>query len=125
MLSKNEQNKLYVYQSTIFNIVIIISYILYFVMLLGLYTNSEKYLTDLQFYVQIYVCSFLLFRFNPFRKIEFNELDRKVAFSAGLFILTTSGISKFFETFLLGKKDDKSSSNKREKQNQNKNQQNS
>jgi hypothetical protein len=39
-----------------------------------------------------------MWRFNPLReKYEFTELDRKIAFSAGLFILTTTALNQYLD----------------------------
>jgi len=39
-----------------------------------------------------------MWRFNPLReKYEFTELDRKIAFSAGAFILTTTALNQYLE----------------------------
>ena len=92
--------KIYHFQNNIFNIVIAISYILYGSLALGFSINAPKYLETLDYYMKIYVSLFLLWRFNPFRKIEFTELDRKIAFSAGLFIFTTSAISNILIHYL-------------------------
>ena len=78
-------------QLKLFNLFVIISYILVVVSFLGLYDSAPKFLDSLDYYVRIYVCLFLIWRFNPLRThFEFNELDRKIAFTAGLFILTTT-----------------------------------
>jgi hypothetical protein len=38
-----------------------------------------------------------MWRFRPFKsKYEFTELDRKIAFTAGLFIFTTTALHKYF-----------------------------
>jgi hypothetical protein len=39
-------------------------------------------------------------RFNPFRKVEFTELDRKIVFSAAIFIFTTTAINSLLITYL-------------------------
>jgi len=94
MISKN---KLYYYQNLFFNIFITVSYILIFVSALG-FSTSVKYSQDLDYYVRIYICLFLLWRFNPiFPLKEFTNLDRKIAFSAGLFILTTTALNVWVE----------------------------
>jgi hypothetical protein len=37
-----------------------------------------------------------MWRFNPLRThYEFTDLDRKIAFSAGLFILTTTALNQY------------------------------
>jgi hypothetical protein len=92
MLSKS---KLYSYQDFFFNFTIAISYILIFVAALG-FSSGQRYLQEMDYYVRIYICLFLLWRFNPiFPLKEFTNLDRKIAFSAGLFILTTTALDKW------------------------------
>ena len=79
-----------------FTTFIYISYFLILMTALGFSQLAPKYLYDMDYYVKIYVCLFLIFRFNPFRnRVEFTELDRKIAFSAGLFVLTTTFIAKY------------------------------
>jgi len=53
------------------------------------------YYHTIDYYVKIYICLFLLVRFNPFQTIKFNELDRQIAFSAGLVILTTTLLNTY------------------------------
>ena len=83
-------------QERFFDIFITVSYILIFVSFLGLSSSAPQYLDNLDYYVRIYICLFLLWRFNPFRKLDkFTNLDRRIAFSAGLFILTTTALNKY------------------------------
>jgi hypothetical protein len=91
-------------QNHLFTFTIIISYILIFFSALGLSTAAPKYLKILDYYLRIYICLFLIIRFNPYKKYfpmfyksndKFNDLDRKIAFSAGLFILTTSIMNNY------------------------------
>ena len=64
----------------------------------GLYETRPKFLQSLDYYVRIYVCLFLIWRFNPLRShYEFTDLDRKIAFTAGLFILTTTALNQYVE----------------------------
>ena len=89
-------HKLHKFQENIFDFTFLIIYILYFAIALGLSATAPKYLSFLDYYVKIYVSLFLIWRFNPFRKIHtFTNLDRKIAFSAGLFIITTTALNKY------------------------------
>ena len=81
-------------QERVFTFVIYFCYLLYFLTIFGLSRDAQEYLKYLQFFVQIYVCLFLIIRFNPFTKTKFTSLDKRVAFSAGLFIFTTSFINQ-------------------------------
>ncbi len=83
-------------QDNLFNIFIIVSYILIFVSFLGLSSSAPKYLASLDYYIRIYICLFLIWRFNPLRHVDkFTDLDRKIAFSAGMFILTTTALNNY------------------------------
>ena len=94
------QKDLYTFQSQAFSFIILLTWFLYFVILLGLSANAPQYLNDLQYYVKIYVSLFLILRFNPFRHSRFTELDAKIAFSAGMFLITTTAINQFIVTYL-------------------------
>lgn len=90
------KNTLYHFQDKLFTIFIYISYISIIVSALGLSETTPKYLQSLDYYVRIYICLFLMWRFNPLRTYyEFTELDRKIAFSAGVFILTTTALNQY------------------------------
>ena len=78
---------------------IYITYILILISILGFNDKGDEYLTILNTYMKIYVSIFLIIRFNPFTKNNFNELDRKFAFTSGMFILTTSAIAQYGEKF--------------------------
>lgn len=91
---------LYLLQKHGFSIIIYLTWFLYFAILLGLSANAPQYLDDLQYYVKMYVSLFLIVRFNPFTRVRFNELDGKIAFSAGVFLLTTTAINSLLEMYL-------------------------
>jgi len=83
-------------QERFFNTFIILSYALIFISFFGLSVSAHKYLESLNYYVRIYICLFLIWRFNPFRKVyKFTDLDSKIAFSAGLLILTTTVLNQY------------------------------
>jgi hypothetical protein len=83
-------------QEFFFNIFIFLTYFLIILSSLGLSDMVPKYIQSLDYYVRIYICLFLIWRFNPLRtQYEFTNLDRKIAFSAGLFILTTTALNQY------------------------------
>jgi hypothetical protein len=83
-------------QEIFFDWSIRITYLLIIITALGLSNSAPVYLDNFDYYVKIYVCLFLVFRFNPFRNVtHFTHLDKKIAFSAGLFILTTTFLTSF------------------------------
>jgi len=96
MLSK----KIYDVQNRAFDIFIYISWILYFAILFGVSVNAPTYLDTVDYYAKLYVSLFLLYRFNVFRKITFTELDRKIAFSAGVFLFATTALNQILTRYL-------------------------
>jgi hypothetical protein len=91
---------LHVFQDNIFNISIYVTWILYIVIALGLSANAPQYLDVLHSFIKIYVSLFLIYRFNPFRKIKFTDLDAKIAFSSGIFLLGTTALDRILQNYL-------------------------
>jgi hypothetical protein len=78
------------YFSYIFYTIIIASYI-------GVGIAVPSIMITVNNYLKVGIGLFLVYRFIPFRdNITFDELDRRVAFSAGMFILTTTVLDKYF-----------------------------
>ena len=90
---------LHTVQEKFFTGFLFISYLLIFVSFFGLSSSAPEYLATLDYYIRVYTCLFLIWRFNPFRTlVKFTELDRKITFSAGLFILTTTTLNNYVVT---------------------------
>jgi len=87
-------------QNILFNAFIFMNYFLYGLFSLGLAAKAPQYLDTLDYYVKIYISLFLLWRFNPFRTIQFTDLDRKIVFSSGLFLFSTTVINQILITYL-------------------------
>ena len=77
------QNAALKYYSYIINTIL-------FLTLIGIGITAPSYLITFQYYLQIYLALFLIYRFNSFRTIKFNELDRRVAFSSGILLFSTT-----------------------------------
>ena len=88
------------FQELAFDIIISISYILLIVTSLGMSTKANQYLETIYYYIKIYTCLFLMWRFNPLRtEYQFTHLDRKIVFYAGTLILTTTALNKYIVTY--------------------------
>jgi hypothetical protein len=88
------------FQDIGFDFILNISYFLLFISYIGISESAPKYLDSLDYYIRVYTCLFLIWRFNPLRsKYEFTDLDRKIAFSAGVFVLTTTALNTYFVNF--------------------------
>ena len=83
-----------------YDIIIYITWFLYVVIALGLSANAPQYLEDMQYYVKMYVSLFLIYRFNPFRRVTFTGLDAKIAFSSGVFLLATTAINTGLQKYI-------------------------
>ncbi len=91
---------LYRFQNRAYDIIVYITWILYIIIALGLSANAPEYLDDLQNFIKLYVSLFLIYRFNPFRRVKFTGLDAKIAFSAGVFLLATTAINNILHNYL-------------------------
>lgn len=87
-------------QNQAYDIVVYITWILYIVIALGLSANAPQYLDDLHSFIKMYISLFLIYRFNPFRRVKFTGLDAKIAFSAGVFLLGTTAIDGILKNYL-------------------------
>ena len=75
------------YYFILFNILLVATYI-------GVGFSTPTWLSTFDYYLKIGISIFLIYRFNPFRTIVFEELDRRVAFSAGMILITSSVLNK-------------------------------
>jgi hypothetical protein len=89
------------FQHKAYDMIMYLTWILYISIVLGLSANAPQYLDDLHAFVKIYVSLFLIYRFNPFRRVKFTGLDAKIAFSAGLFLLGTTAIDGVLENYII------------------------
>lgn len=87
-------------QTHVYHVVMYITWILYIVIALGLSANAPQYLDQLHAFIKLYISLFLIYRFNPFRRIKFTGLDTKIAFSAGVFLLGTTAIDGILKNYL-------------------------
>lgn len=91
---------IYDFQNRMFDIILYITYILYIAIALGISANAPEYLDTLQYYMKLYISLFLIYRFNPFRRVKFNGLDAKIAFSSGIALFATSLLNGVLKTYL-------------------------
>ena len=81
------------------------SYILYFLAMLGITSLAPEYLSQLRIFLKIYVALLLIYFYNPvtYKEKKFTDFDRKLAFSAGIFLLLSTTIVDSIEIFLKDK----------------------
>jgi hypothetical protein len=86
-------------QERVFDFSVYIWYGLFILAALGFSYKAPRYIRVLTFYTNIYVGLFLLIRFNPFSHMTFTSLDRKVAFTAGLVVLSSLTLNQYVSVF--------------------------
>lgn len=92
--------KLHRLHEGLFDIIINIAFILLLLTLFGVSQTAPEYLAYLDYYIRIYICLFLIWRFNPLRdNLHFTNLDAKISFNAGLFMLTTTALNQYLKIF--------------------------
>ena len=91
---------LHKFQTQMFDLITFLSFALYFAIAIGLSANAPEYLGELQSYTKLYVSLFLIWRFNPFRRVKFTELDGKIAFSAGMLLLATTAFEGVVSNYI-------------------------
>lgn len=94
-----KNDEIYFLQDKSFDLLIILSWILYILIAFNISVHAPNYLDDLEFYLKLYISLFLLYRFMPFRKIKFTDLDRKIAFNAGIFIFTGTAVGTILQKY--------------------------
>ena len=85
-------------QSIGVDIFIIITYIVYAAIYLGLALTTPDYIKYLNFLVKLYVGLFLFFRFNPWTTHKCSDLDKKIAYNGGIFLILDSYIKMIYFT---------------------------
>ena len=81
--------KLHYYFIKSFDIITILIIILY---IIGVINTEPVDFIKFNYFLKILLGFYLIYRFNSFRKnpVEFTDIDRKICFSAGLFIIVIS-----------------------------------
>jgi len=89
------------------NIFLFVNYsawLLYICSILGIFSFGYNFFKISQQYIHIYIALFLIIKFNPYITTpKFTQFDKKIVFIAGLFILSTTIINKFIESYLKNK----------------------
>ena len=83
----------------LYNYILYISWGLYIITLLGISFFSPKYLSYFREFIKIYISGLLIYKFNPFynKTGNISEFDRKIVFSAGIYLLMTTTIISIIE----------------------------
>ena len=85
-------------QEKVYDFYVYISYFLIFISYFGISIINKKYITYLDKFIKVYISLFLIWRFHPLKTSHgFTDLDRKIAFTAGLLLITTTILNNYIE----------------------------
>ena len=70
-------------------------YVLYLLAALGIWSQAPEYLSSLEYFLQIFVGVLLIVFNNPITKHKPSPIDKKLAFSAGFFLLASTTLNTF------------------------------
>jgi hypothetical protein len=81
------------------------SYVLYFIVLIGIGGYAPEYLNYVRDFLKYYVGILLVILYNPltYKRHKFEEFDRKLVFSAGIFILLSTTALMGIEQYIRSK----------------------
>lgn len=80
------------------------TYVLFALTILGIWKGGREWLETIETMLNIYIAFFLIYNFNPFKKYKMDDFSREIAFSAGILLLVTKGVTHIFSE--LGIKDE-------------------
>jgi len=70
-------------------------YLCYFLLYIGIFYIDPTYIKSLSIAIRIFVCSFLIYKFHPFRQHKLSYFDDKLIFASATLILTDMGITQY------------------------------
>jgi hypothetical protein len=82
----------YNFEVNFLHFISIITKVSFVLFIIGFFQTKNDFLLQFNFIVKVILALFLIYRFNNYRKrkIEFTELDRKVCYSSGIYIILIS-----------------------------------
>jgi len=79
---------------------VLLVHIVYLAVLVGIVDTAPEYIDTLESYIKVYVALFLVLRFNKYTGTStFTPLDRKIVFTAGLVVLSTSALNWLVDSY--------------------------
>jgi hypothetical protein len=73
---------------SIYTVSVVVLYVCYALVYFQIYEIDSKYLEYLRTFVHIFVCGFLIIRFNPFVQFKITARDSDIIFGSALLLLS-------------------------------------
>lgn len=84
-------------------------YALYVIIYLNIWNKAPQYLVSFDYILKLLVGSLLVYYYFPFNNTEYTKVHRDLAFSAGIFLITSTTLNAFTknieQTFNIVKED--------------------
>jgi hypothetical protein len=74
---------------------VVLLYIAYIVTFFGIFYINPQYIVYLSFAIRLFVCSFLIYKFHPFRQHRLEQFDGTIIFASAVLLLTNMGMSEY------------------------------
>lgn len=74
--------------------------IIYAIIYIGIISSEPKWVHTISIIFHIFICTFLLYKFNPFRVHTLNKNDGKIIFASAVFMLANLGITEIVKHVL-------------------------
>ena len=89
MKSIQQINSIEKMQMRFYQTAIIVLYVCYFLIFFGIYQINPLYVRALSLFIHLFICGFLLWRFNPFKPHhELKHIDIQIIFASAIILLT-------------------------------------
>jgi hypothetical protein len=83
-----------------------LTYISYIFLFFGISYLLPSYIRTISNVLHILVCAFLIYKFNPLRSVQqITETDKNLIFFAAIFIIMSTSITEFAQSFFNSMKD--------------------
>jgi hypothetical protein len=69
--------------------------VVYIFFAMGFLADKPNFIDTIEFWLKAYMGIYILWRFNPLYPLTFNDFDRRVIFSAGMFLFTITVVEEF------------------------------
>ena len=79
---------------------VITLYLSYAIAFMGIMYINPKYILNLSLAIQIFVCSFLLYKFHPFRHHTLEPFDSNIIFASAGLLLANMGMVEYVKSTL-------------------------
>ena len=74
-------------------------HIAYLLLAIGIFKNEPAYLKEFDFWLKVGMSAILVWKFNPYAS-HHTEFDRKIAFSAGIFLALTTVVDRYLSAYV-------------------------